>query len=199
MMRPTPSPLLTLCLVPLLLTLAVTRAAGQDEEGAQPAPFGRHAVGVEFTATALVEAWNRNERRDWLAGGSAGIWWTFRERATLLVEVQLARVYQPGTTNAFVQGLSPLLRLRACGGGRQTVFLELGPGISWSDVAVPLRGTRFNYLAIAGGGVTRRLSPQTEAVLGFRWVHLSNAGREGRDRNPDIEALGPYAGVRIAF
>jgi hypothetical protein len=37
------------------------------------------------------------------------------------------------------------------------------------------------------------------AVAGFRWIHLSNNGREGHDRNPDIQALGGYAAVSVGF
>jgi hypothetical protein len=36
-------------------------------------------------------------------------------------------------------------------------------------------------------------------VAGFRWLHLSNASRFGRNRNPDIEALGGYLAVNFGF
>jgi hypothetical protein len=195
-----------LVLTPLLLVAAAAHAtAGEEPDRDQPAParietpFGRNSVGVEFAATTLVEAWNLNERREWLAGGSAAIWWAFRDSAELVVEVQATRVYQSAPRNGFVQALAPLLRWHLHRAEPWTVFAELGPGISWSDTRVPPRGTRFNYLALGGVGITHRLGTHTQAIAGFRWLHLSNAGREGRASNPDIEAFGPYAGVRLSF
>jgi hypothetical protein len=47
--------------------------------------------------------------------------------------------------------------------------------------------------------MTRRLTRQAHAVASVRWLHLSNASREGRNRNPDIEAVGGYVGVSVGF
>jgi hypothetical protein len=37
------------------------------------------------------------------------------------------------------------------------------------------------------------------ALGGLRWVHVSNNSLAGRDRNPDIEAIGPTIGVLFGF
>jgi hypothetical protein len=218
-MRLTTRTLRTLALGPMLLVMAGPAAADELHGGADAddrrlapaagrehvvdtragAPFGRNGLGVEFAGTVLVEAWNLNERREWLVGGSAAIWWAVLDRVSLVVEIHATRVYQSPTRNGFVQGLAPVLRWRVRESDQWSAFVELGPGISWSDTRVPPRGTRFNYLALGGGGVTRRLAARSRLVAGFRWVHLSNAGREGRARNPDIESLGPYAGIQLAF
>jgi hypothetical protein len=34
---------------------------------------------------------------------------------------------------------------------------------------------------------------------GITWVHVSNNGLAGRDRNPDIEAVGPRFGILLGF
>ncbi len=162
-------------------------------------PFVRGALGVEFTGGLFREAWNFNGNTEALIDGSAGVWWTFLRGSMLVVEFHATRVFQESSRNAFVHALTPVLRFRIWERPDWHVFTDLGPGISWSDTAVPPRGTRFNYLALAGGGVMRRVGRQTRAIASFRWLHLSNASLEGRSRNPDIEALGGYAGVSIAF
>jgi hypothetical protein len=173
---------------------ATPPGAAQPQEA-----FGKNTIGLEFGLALLAEAWNLNEGREWLANGSASLWWAFLDRTRLIIEFHATRVFQARPRNAFVQGFTPIVRWQLRDAAPWGVFLEAGPGISWSDTRVPPRGTRFNYLLLAGTGITRRLGHQCQAVAGVRWLHLSNAGREGRDRNPDIEALGPYAGLTIAF
>jgi hypothetical protein len=211
MLAPQPTPLL-LCV--LVLASAASSALAQEPPRPQspcvhqhgsPAtaasapPVGRHAVGVELAGTTLGEAWNLNEGREWVAGGSAAAWWAVHPRVTLRLELQGLRVYQQPERDASVLGILPSLRVRFADRGPWAGFVELGPGLAWSTAAVPTRGTRFNYLALIGAGVARHLGRRTQAVVGFRWLHLSNAGREGLDHNPDIQALGPYAGIGYSF
>jgi hypothetical protein len=176
-------------------------AAVRQEETppARVEPFSRTTIGVEFAGAVLTEAWSANETHEWLAVGNAGIWWAFLDHVTFVLELQATRVFQSPSRNAFVQGLTPVFRWRVHDAYPWAVFVELGPGVSWSDTPVPVRGTRFNYLLVAGGGVTRRLSGRSQVLAGLRWLHLSNAGRAGRGRNPDIQSLGPYAGFGLSF
>src|SRR5690606_15086976 len=124
--------------------------------------------------------------------------WSFKEGFTLVVRFHNIRVFQ-ATENAFVQGFSPVVRWRMRERGSWRFYAEVGPGISWSDVTVPPRGTKFNYLFEGGGGVQRRLGPNTQLVLGATFLHISNNGREGRGRNPDIEAIGPHVAISVTF
>jgi hypothetical protein len=162
-------------------------------------PFDRGVLGVEFNGAVFREAWNFNEATEWLVDGGAAVWWTYLDGAMLVVEFHATRVFQRSSRDGFVNSLNPVLRWRVVGRPSWQLFADVGSGISWSDTVVPPRGTRFNYVALAGAGLMRRLGRQTHAVASFRWVHLSNAGREGRSRNPDIEALGGFAGVVVAF
>jgi hypothetical protein len=43
------------------------------------------------------------------------------------------------------------------------------------------------------------VAPRTQLLVGLRWVHVSNNGIAGRQRNPDIEALGPQLGLLLGF
>ncbi len=191
-------------LVPALLVIALliaSTASAQSAPSPTPvrAPSEAGALGIEFAAGLFGEAWNLNDQRETLINGSAGVWWTFVPRTSVLVEFQAMRVFQDADRDAFVNGLTTVVRWHALVRDRWTMFVDVGPGISWSDTRTPPRGTAFNYLALAGTGVLARIGRQSQALIGFRWLHLSNNGREGRGRNPDIEALGGYAGLSVAF
>jgi hypothetical protein len=174
------------------------RPAAADD-GVPRGMFEKGSLGVEFGGALMIEAWNLNDRREWLADGSAAVFWSFSRRATLLVEFHATRIEQVSSRNAFVNGLVPQVRWRLFDIPGGTLFGEFGPGISWSDTRTPPRGTAFNYLIQGTVGVTRRVGSRSHFVTGFRWLHISNASREGRGRNPDIEALGAYGGLSLAF
>jgi hypothetical protein len=198
--------------MPLAFWVAVTivvltpGVAGAEQEKA-PSPLERGTLGIEFTGGAFIEAWNLNDRRESLVDGSAAAWWTVLDNLTVMFEFHASRVFQEPSRAAFVNAFAPLVRWHAWRGAPQatdglpawSAFVEMGPGISWSDTRVPPRGTEFNYLIVAGGGVMARLGRQTNLLTGFRWLHVSNNSLEGRSRNPDIEALGGYAGISVAF
>jgi hypothetical protein len=191
--RRTLSPLLA----GLLLIGSPSAVRGQDTADLRD-PFARNTVGIEFGFGLLGEAWNLNADREWLIDGTVAAWWAFASGRALVVEFHNMRIFQTGP-DPFVQGLSPLFRWRMRERGSWRFYAELGPGISWSDRVTPPRGTRFNYLLQAGVGVQWRLGAATHLLSSLRLVHVSNSGREGRDRNPDIEALGIQTGVMIGF
>jgi hypothetical protein len=161
-------------------------------------PFTKGTVGVEVAGTLAAEAWNFNGNHEWIMDGTFTMWWAYGDGRSFRVEFHAAPVLQT-TRNAFIQGIVPVFRCRVLDRGRTTMFVEFGGGYSWADTTVPPRGTRFNFLTATSVGVTRRLSAQSHLVLGARWLHLSNASREGRDRNPDIEAIGGFVGWSIGF
>jgi hypothetical protein len=107
-------------------------------------------------------------------------------------------VWEPGGDALLVGGTFGV-RQRVVKRDRWAGFVEVRVGVSDADRFVPPRGTRFNYVAFAGVGATFRLRRGTHAIAGFEWMHISNGGLAGRDRNPDIEAVGPKVGVLLAF
>lgn len=146
----------------------------------------------------MAEAWNLNERREEVIEGTASFWGAIGSRVALGVEFHHAWVLQhvPG---AFVQGVSPLIRIKLTNRPRWNWYAETGPGVSWSDLTTPIRGTKFNYLFQAGTGAIRRMSPTSHLLVAYRFFHLSNNGREGKDHNPDLEMMGPYVGWSFSF
>jgi len=91
------------------------------------------------------------------------------------------------------------LRWRVYQRGRTSWFVQFDVGISDAAVALPPGGTRFNYLAIGGGGVMLQINRRLQAIATLEVIHISNAGVAGDDRNPDIEAIGPSLGLTIGF
>lgn len=177
----------------LLLSAVTTADARQARD-----PFARGVVSVEFGVSGMTESWNLNERRESLGEGTAAFWGAVGNGISLGVEFCHLRIFQQ-TPGAFVQGFSPLMRWRFIERGAWNTFLEVGPGISWSDLPTPPHGTKFNYLFQTSVGVMRRVGTSGQLVLGARFLHLSNNHREGRDRNPDLEMLGPFVGLAYAF
>ena len=184
-----------------LLLISATPTYGEQAPAAPPAPpapFDRGAVSVEFALGGLVEAWNFNGSREWLLDATGSIWWAFKDSVAIGAEFRHTRVYQ-ATPNAFLQGFSPLFRWRYLDRGAWQMFMEVGPGISWSDIETPPVGTKFNYLFQGGTGVLWRAGRNIHALTAFRFLHISNNGREGKERNPDIEAMGGFGGITLTF
>jgi hypothetical protein len=63
--------------------------------------------------------------------------------------------------------------------GRVITFLQGDLGISYTAIATPPRGTRYNYLA-TGGGVLIRVKPRVHVVSTLMLTHISNGGLRGR-------------------
>lgn len=190
---------ITLSLLLAAPVFAQPAASVGDDSDLPRGMFEKGSLGVEFGGALLIEAWNLNDRQEWLADGSAAVFWSFTRRATLLVEFHATRIEQVSSRNAFVNGLVTNVRWRLFDIPGGTLFGEFGPGISWSDTRTPPRGTSFNYLIQGTVGITRRVGTRSHLVTGFRWLHISNNSREGRSRNPDIEALGAYCGLSLGF
>ena len=161
-------------------------------------PLARRAWALDLTGHGALEAWNYNGNHEELAGYFAGFTYGIREGLTVKVASPLYRVWQRGT-DGYLFGLTWGLRGRIARRPKWSAFWELEVGISESDTHVPPRGTRFNYLAMGGGGVLIRIGPAWHALAGMRWVHVSNNSLAGRSRNPDIEAIGPTIGLLYGF
>lgn len=160
--------------------------------------FQKGSVSIEFGASPMIEIWNINEEHEQVLEATAAVWGSFHDRIAVGVEFHHAWIFQqaPG---AFVQGLSPLIRFRMTKRPTWNWYVETGPGVSWSDLTTPVRGTKFNYLFQSGTGLVRRVGTNGSLLLAYRFFHLSNNGREGKDRNPDLEMMGGYVGWSVSF
>lgn len=127
-----------------------------------------------------------------------GLTYGIRDGLVLTARQRLHYVSQRANDSR-VLGLTAGLRRRVYRRGRASAFLQFDWGISDSPIAVPNRGTRFNYLALGGGGVLVRLNPRLSMLATLELMHISNANLKGPDRNPDIEAIGASVGFNIGF
>ena len=127
-----------------------------------------------------------------------GVTYGLRDGLVLLARQRLYYISQRRNDSRLL-GLTTGLRGRVFRRGRATGFLQFDVGVSDAAVALPPGGTRFNYLAIGGGGVMWRINGRLQLVTALEVIHVSNAGIAGHDRNPDIEAIGPSFGLSIGF
>lgn len=172
----------------VLAIVALTATAGRA--AAQPAWH------VDVGAAALVEAWDHNGGTEWLTGAAGGLDRRLGHGVAFRTELVAVRVRQDGA-DAWLRGMTVGTRLRWRGRAYMP-FVDVAVGLSKATLPVPPRGTRFNYLALAGGGLEVPVHRVVVSVTG-RWFHASNNGREGRHLNPDIQALGVLVGVGWEF
>jgi hypothetical protein len=160
--------------------------------------FARGRWHLEAEATAGLEAWNYNISHEELYAVSEGVTYGVRKGLVIRAAQRIAYVSQRAE-DAILLGLTIGVRGRIYERGRLSAFLQADGGISHTAIATPPRGTRFNYLAIGGAGVTVRVHPRIHLVSALQLVHVSNAGLKGPGRNPDIEAVGPSIGLLVGF
>ncbi len=183
--------------VAIVLALAgfalVPRAAAQSED-----PFARRSWTLQLASHAAFETWNYNISHEEMFAIAAGVTYGIRDGLLLTVAAPLYYIDQRGV-DAWMLGVTAGVRGRLWHRGPVTAYWEFAVGISEADTDTPPRGTRFNYLALGGVGATVRIRSGLHALVGMSWVHVSNNGLAGRDRNPDIEAVGPKVGIVVGF
>ena len=156
--------------------------------------FTSHAWHLEFTGQFLTEAWDFNIFREQIVGATVGLGYSFTQNLALNGELSFLRVMDETGYDVLLPALSGVVRWRAHRAGPMTVFIEAGPGVSYATDEIPKRGTRLNFVWQTGVGATYRLGSKINLVGGLRWLHLSNNSLGGRDKNPDIQAIGLYLG-----
>ena len=114
----------------------------------------------------------------------------------LLLEISpFLWAHQP--ENAFGVTASPVHMRWNVGPGRSRplrVFAEASGGIVYTNVPVPMRTTTtFNFIDQAGFGLRLGRNPRRAWLLGYRFQHISNAGRA--KPNPGVNFNFVYGGV----
>jgi len=160
--------------------------------------FAKGEWHAEFALQAALEAWNYNPSHEELYGLAQGVTYGLRDGLVATARQRLYYVSQR-RNDSRVLGLTAGLRGRIFRRGQLSGFLQFDLGISDAAVAAPPGGTRFNYLALGGGGFIWQINRHVGAIATLEVIHISNAGIAGPDRNPDIEAIGPSLGLLIGF
>jgi hypothetical protein len=184
-------------LLALFLLGGAAPAAAQSERALDD-PFARGAWNFQLAAHAAFEIWNYNGNHEELYGFVPGLSYGLSDAVAAVVTLPMYYVDQRGV-NAALQGVTFGLRSRLYRRGRISIYFDFDVGVSYADTYTPPRGTRFNYLALGSAGTIVRLTRGLDLLTGVRLIHVSNNGLAGRDRNPDIEALGLQIGVLRRF
>jgi hypothetical protein len=161
-------------------------------------PFAAGRWHFETDAIVGIEAWNYNASHEDLFGLTEGVGYGLKDGLVLRAAQRLAYVSQRAE-DAVLLGLSIGVRQRLYQRGRVSWFVQADVGISHTAIATPPRGTRFNYLAMGGGGAAVRVAARVHLVGTLQVIHISNARLKGPGRNPDLEAIGPSIGLLLAF
>ena len=161
-------------------------------------PFRKRGWHLELLGHGALEAWNYNNSHEEMYGLAAGLTYGLRDGLQFTARSPLYYVSQR-TIDGYLFGATVGIRGRVYRRGAASLFLDVEVGIAESDTPVPPRGTRFNYLALGGAGATIRLRRGVHLLTGLKWIHVSNNGLAGRDRNPDIEAVGVVVGGLMGF
>jgi hypothetical protein len=188
-------------LVRAIWIFALTVAAPAGAAAQQPLPedpFERGAWNFQLAAHAAFEVWNYNGNHEEMYGFVPGVSYGLSDAVAAVVTFPMYYVDQRGV-DAGTQGITFGLRSRLFRVRRVSIYFDFDVGVSYADTYTPPRGTRFNYLALGTLGAIVPLRHGLDLMAGARLVHVSNNGLAGRDRNPDIEALGLQIGVLRRF
>jgi hypothetical protein len=181
----------------LLFAVSALPAGAQTAPGADD-PFAARRWHFETGVIGALEAWNYNGSHEELYGLSEGVTYGVKNGLVLCANQRFIYVSQRAE-DAVVLALTIGVRGRVYRRGRVSAFLQGEVGISHTAIATPPRGTRFNYLAIGGGGAMVQVRPRIHVVSALNLIHISNASLKGPGRNPDIEAIGPSLGLLFRF
>jgi hypothetical protein len=106
---------------------------------------------------------------------------------------------QPDANDTAIGGFGVLFRTHLLSFDKWTIFIDGGGGVNYADDVVPEFGTRFNFTAKVGPGITYELNRNTHLVGGARYFHLSNGQIHGRDQNPSYDGVQFWGGVMWTF
>lgn len=190
---------LTYCLTLVGFWILLATAVRAEQSPAPPDDlFAPGAWYVELGLHGAAEAWNYNISRENMMAGTIGVSYGLTKNVAVVLSAPLYYVNQRGP-DAWLFGTTWGVRWRMLERRRVAVFLEVEVGISRADMPTPPLGTRFNYLALGGAGITTKVARGTHLLTGIKWIHVSNNGLAGPNRNPDIEAVGPRISVLRRF
>lgn len=141
------------------------------------------SYGVDFSASDF-------------ARGGVGFSYFFKENLSIDVDLNYGFYDQPGPT-AWGGDLTVLFRWHFVTEPGWSLFLDGGAGLLLTNDDVPAAGSSFNFTPQVGGGLTFDIGNDWRAMIGARYLHISNAGFA--DVNPGRNNLLLWAGISMPF
>jgi lipid A 3-O-deacylase len=99
-------------------------------------------------------------------------------RGNLLLLGELFGGWQFDPNGAYLVGITPVLRYAFATGSRWMPFVDAGAGISLTDINGPDLSGNFQFNLQVGAGLHYFFRDDLAFTVGYRWLHLSNAGIE---------------------
>ena len=130
-----------------------------------------------------------------------GVGYFFRENLSLNLELVGGSINlnEGHHDSAVVYGMDLLMRWHFYNDGVWAAHLEAGAGMHKSSHPFPAEGTHFNFRPQLGIGFTYSMTPNVKLMAGVRWLHISNANKDGSLKNPGFDGYMLYSGFMLAF
>jgi hypothetical protein len=106
---------------------------------------------------------------------------------------------QPDYKDTVIGGIGIFGRTHFLQFDKFTIFIEGGGAVNYAEGVVPEFGTRFNFIAKVGPGISYQLKDNLHLIGGARYFHLSNGQIHGRDQNPSYDGVQFWAGLMWTF
>ena len=193
--------LTTLALMSFLMTAYVHAAdptpkitVGTQEVGLSVGYLLPHRLTQDHTTkqqgVALMPSWMMT-----LTDPIGGSW--YRGQVSLGAEMVFIQFQEPFLTHGL--GFTPKIKYTFVALDRLRPYVEFAGGPFWTDLAgkIPEESSRFNFVLMAGFGVSYFLTNQVALNAGYLFNHISNAGTSYP--NLGLNASLPYGGVSFFF
>lgn len=121
----------------------------------------------------------------------------YRGQVSLGAEMVYIQFQEPFVTHGV--GFAPKIKYTFVALGRIRPYAEFAGGPFWTDLAgkIPEESSRFNFVLMAGLGISYFLTDQAALNVGYRFNHISNAGTHYP--NLGLNASLPYGGFSFFF
>jgi lipid A 3-O-deacylase len=119
----------------------------------------------------------------------------YRGNVELMAELFGGGEVSPG--NGYVVGVTPVLRYNFVTGTRWDPYLDLGAGVTATDIGHPDLDGTFQFNLQAGAGINWFVRKDIAVTLQCRYLHLSDAGMT--KPNLGVNTFAFYAGVSWFF
>ena len=135
---------------------------------------------------------------DRMAFGTVGINYYFLDNVSLGFHLSGYGVDQPND-EGYGAGFEGWLRLHLFTFDRVTIYADGGGGRTYFYPETPEGGSKWNWTAKIGGGVSVQLDEGVYLMGGARYFHVSNGNQWGRENNPSYDAVQYYVGLMFAL
>jgi opacity protein-like surface antigen len=186
-------------LFPLRVVVLIVTAAVPVRASADPGPDTAAFSGGTWTlelSGSYADPIRFSEDR--MALGTVGVNYYFWDNVSLGFHLSGYGVDQPDD-EGYGAGFEGWLRLHLFTFDRFTIFADGGGGRTYFYPEEPAGGSKWNWTAKIGGGISFEIDENVYVMGGARYFHVSNGNQWGRHNNPSYDAVQYFVGLMIAL